>query len=299
MEDGYTRIANELFELVMAAPFTLREMRVVLAVIRFTYGWNRKQARVTGGILAELTGMPATNASRTLSTLVSKKVIVRHGGSRSPVSLNKHSDEWKIGRLERSFPEPKNAECDQFVGGDSKRSQSDRFGHTECDQNSHASKDMKDKPPLPSVEGEGRKPEKPARKSSPKSKSTELDLSQLPAEVSAEAVQGFIDHRQALKKPLTQRALDLNVKQALQAAAQIPGLTPDMALDETVLAGWQGVKADWLARRLSHQQRQGGGMNYAERLHAKNQQAIREAVERRNTAPSPSDDLLNTEGGHW
>lgn len=144
VEDGYTRIANELFEVVMSAPLTLREMRVTLAILRLTYGWNRKQARVTGGLLSKLTGMPATNASRTLASLVSKNVIVRHGGSRSPVSLNKRSSEWKLDRSERSFPEPKSRECDQSEGGDSEPSQSDRFSHTEIDQNSHTSKDRKD-----------------------------------------------------------------------------------------------------------------------------------------------------------
>lgn len=38
LDDGYTRIANELLEAVMAADLTARQLKVVLAVIRKTYG---------------------------------------------------------------------------------------------------------------------------------------------------------------------------------------------------------------------------------------------------------------------
>ena len=40
-------------------------------------------------------------------------------------------------------------------------------------------------------------------------------------------------------------------------------------------------------------------MNAAERLHAANQQAIREAVARRQAQPAGCDDLLDNDGGHW
>ncbi len=146
MEDGYTRIANELLEQVMSAPLTLREMRVVMAVIRLTYGWNRKQARVTGGLLAKLTGLPATKASQALSALVAKRVIIRHGGSRSAVSFNKHADQWGLSEPERKTPPPKQARPDTHQTGndDPKRGDSYQNGKSECYQNGNASKDRKD-----------------------------------------------------------------------------------------------------------------------------------------------------------
>lgn len=133
LEDGYTRIANELLEQVMAAPFTLRELRVVMAVIRLTYGWNRKQARVTGGLLEKLTGIHATTCAKVLSSLIEKDVIVRKGGSRSPVSLNKHADEWKVEQSKRVIPEPL-----------TKRTDSGQNDLSDSGQNDLPSKDMKD-----------------------------------------------------------------------------------------------------------------------------------------------------------
>lgn len=135
VEDGYTRVANDLLEQIMEASFTLREMRVVMAVMRLTYGWNRKQARVTAGLLSKLTGMPEAIASKTLSGLITKQVILRHGGSRSPVSLNKHADKWDLDAEKYTPPPPK-----------SKRSDSEQNALSQIEQNALPSKDRKDTP---------------------------------------------------------------------------------------------------------------------------------------------------------
>lgn len=69
----------------------------------------------------------------------------------------------------------------------------------------------------------------------------------LPSGISIDAAQGFVDHRKLLKAPLTQRAFD----QAMATAARASeiGMTPDEAIDETVAAGWRGIKLEWLENR--------------------------------------------------
>lgn len=133
VEDGYTRIANELLESVITAPLTQREMRVVLAVIRLTYGWNRKTARVTGGLLAKLTGLHDSRVTKVLSGLIEKRVILRHGGSRSPVSVNKHADQWQLDAPNHTPPAPK-----------TERAESAQNEPSQSAQNEPASKDRKD-----------------------------------------------------------------------------------------------------------------------------------------------------------
>lgn len=277
VEDGYTRIANELLEQVMAAPLTLREMRVVMAVIRLTYGWNRKQARIPGGLLAKLTGMPATKASKAMAALVAKNVVIRHGGSRSPVSLNKHADQWVLATPERKTPPPKqakSAEIDQTGQSEPKGYDSYQNGKSECYQNGNASKDRKDKPLLTTFEGgsdsTSKKTKPVAAKKTAKAKPTTLDLTNLPNGVSEDAAKAFIDHRKALKKPLTQRALMLAMGEAMKASEAIPDMTPDQAIDEAILAGWQGVKAQWLINRVggrgAQPQRNDGRMGFAQPL---------------------------------
>lgn len=94
LEDGYTRIANELLDALCQADFTAREFRVVNFVIRQTYGWNDKAKRMSSTFIAGGTGLHETDCSKVLNELIRRNVVIRHGGSRSPVSLNKHFDQW-------------------------------------------------------------------------------------------------------------------------------------------------------------------------------------------------------------
>lgn len=65
-----------------------------------------------------------------------------------------------------------------------------------------------------------------------------IDLSELPFyNVSEDAAKSFIDWRVSLKKPLTQRAFNMCLKEAV-LCGQL-GLSPDDALDKTQIWGWQ------------------------------------------------------------
>lgn len=94
VEDGYTRIANPILDALCCADFNAREFRVVHFVIRTTYGWNTKACRMTGEFIAKKVKLDPSRCSKVLNELVRRRVLIRHGGSRSPVSLNKHSEEW-------------------------------------------------------------------------------------------------------------------------------------------------------------------------------------------------------------
>ncbi len=43
LEDGYTRIANELLEAIASAPMTLGQIRICLFLVRNTYGFGGKK----------------------------------------------------------------------------------------------------------------------------------------------------------------------------------------------------------------------------------------------------------------
>jgi phage replication O-like protein O len=46
VEDGYTRIANEFLEAFMAADYPASVLRFMLVVMRETWGWGRREARI-------------------------------------------------------------------------------------------------------------------------------------------------------------------------------------------------------------------------------------------------------------
>ncbi len=60
-DDGYTRIANELLEAVMLAGLTQHQLLVFLAVMRKTYGFNKKLDWVSNEQLSGLNGYYRTS----------------------------------------------------------------------------------------------------------------------------------------------------------------------------------------------------------------------------------------------
>lgn len=94
VEDGYTRIANELLEVVInsqTCPVTLRQLRVVMAVIRKTYGFNKKVDRISDGQLAAETGMSRQNVNTAKRELLAMGVLLMEGHK---IGVNKHHQEW-------------------------------------------------------------------------------------------------------------------------------------------------------------------------------------------------------------
>jgi hypothetical protein len=79
-----------------------------------------------------------------------------------------------------------------------------------------------------------------------------IDLSELPFyNVSEDAAKSFIDWRHSLKKPLTQRAFNLALKEAV-LCGQL-GLTPDEALDKTQLWGWQAPNYAYAVNKMQNE----------------------------------------------
>jgi len=97
LEHGHTRIANALLEAMTRYPFRRGEFRVVMAVLRLTYGWRKKQAPISARQLAKATGFSARHAKRLLRALVVADVLVRtKQGRRNVLGLNKRFWEWQV-----------------------------------------------------------------------------------------------------------------------------------------------------------------------------------------------------------
>ncbi|MFD4120339.1 hypothetical protein ACFWQD_03450 [Alcaligenes faecalis] len=77
-----------------------------------------------------------------------------------------------------------------------------------------------------------------------------------PVNPSPEVWADYLQHRKAIKAPLTQTAANRLGAEAHKA--QAAGFSVDDFLAECMLRGWRGGKADWLTRGMSQDQ-QGGG----------------------------------------
>jgi phage replication O-like protein O len=81
LEDGYTRIANEVLEDCARCKFLCNKSRVLFAVFRNTYGrqGHPKEWKLTATYLAEATGLPLGSVKNTLMEMKSDGTIIRNG----------------------------------------------------------------------------------------------------------------------------------------------------------------------------------------------------------------------------
>ncbi len=92
-EDGYTKLANELYEELIGANLTKNQAKVAHAICRKTYGFNKKTDRISDSQLAELTRLPRQKVNKAKNELIAMKVIVKVGMAIGP---NKNLTEWDI-----------------------------------------------------------------------------------------------------------------------------------------------------------------------------------------------------------
>lgn len=99
---GFTRMENDLYEALIAADLSGRELRVALAIHRLTAGYNQEAVKVAALYIAKMMYQDEAkavaeraNVSRAINSLIRQRVIFRDGGSRDPITFLPVS-EWKI-----------------------------------------------------------------------------------------------------------------------------------------------------------------------------------------------------------
>jgi phage replication O-like protein O len=95
IENGYTRIANELFDALCRTNVSGEAMRVFNTILRKTYGFGKKEDLISLGQIAKHTGIARSNVARALNTLVKAKMVRKTIVSGiNALSVNKNFDEW-------------------------------------------------------------------------------------------------------------------------------------------------------------------------------------------------------------
>lgn len=139
LSNGYTRIANEIQKLKPRLRMSGREWQCLEAVIWLTYGWNKKQDRVTNTVISELTGLSDSHVSDAIKLLAARGIIFsRKHGVMKTVGINTELSAWildkpKTGKLFPktgiSFPEsgktfPETVDTQDYNKNNIKRSSS-------------------------------------------------------------------------------------------------------------------------------------------------------------------------------
>lgn len=109
LEDGYLRIANELFDAILRFGFTHRQQSVLLAIIRKTYGYGKKRDDMSAAQLGELCGIARNHVTEALKDLEAMRVIEKWDGQYGCViGINKRHKEWlPADRAKKAVPLPR------------------------------------------------------------------------------------------------------------------------------------------------------------------------------------------------
>lgn len=97
LENGYCKIANEIIEALSRYRIPGEQMQVLMAILRKTYGFNKKEDSISNSQFVKATGLKKGNVSRALSNLVEREVVIKTDNKRIPTyRFNKDYRDWKL-----------------------------------------------------------------------------------------------------------------------------------------------------------------------------------------------------------
>ena len=99
LQNGYTRIANELLEAICRLNISGNELRILLFIVRRTYGFNKSSTNISLTEISEATGVRKNHVSRALKKLSDLKIIKRQtfsGTKSQSISIVKNYEEWTV-----------------------------------------------------------------------------------------------------------------------------------------------------------------------------------------------------------
>ena len=97
LENGHTRVANELLEVIIRYPFSGAKLRVLFAIIRITYGWKKKKHLATFSYICCLTGLSNRHIKRVIKQLVQDNVVLKEKRQNMNVlGINKDYCTWRL-----------------------------------------------------------------------------------------------------------------------------------------------------------------------------------------------------------
>jgi len=96
-ENGFTPIANELLEEIYKLKINTDALRLVLFIMRKTYGWKKKKDKIALSQFSEGLSMKRQHVCRNLNKLYDMKIILRiQDDFGNEYQINKNYEEWEL-----------------------------------------------------------------------------------------------------------------------------------------------------------------------------------------------------------
>ncbi|EKY3198927.1 replication protein [Cronobacter turicensis] len=225
LDDGYARLSNMLLAEYAGADLTKRQFKVLLAILRKTYGWNKPMDRVTDAQIAEIAKLPVKRCNEAKLELVRMGVIKQQGGMFGP---NPNVYEWNISQNEGKSP--KTGDIPQTEG------KSPKTGNK---------KSLKMRESNPSKQGNTKDTIQNTKNNTPltpqgrKARFDPLDVD-LPDWLDPAVWREWVQYRAESKKPIKSM---LTVTKAIKLLSQFrdSGDNPAEVINQSIANGWQGL----------------------------------------------------------
>jgi phage replication protein O, N-terminal domain len=105
LDNGYLRLANQIQDALCVVELSGREFRVLNAIVRLTYGWSKKEDRITNSLIADKTRLAVKHVSEAVLSLAYRNIIkMRRVGQTRYIGINTCLDKW-------AYTKPKCAKC--------------------------------------------------------------------------------------------------------------------------------------------------------------------------------------------
>lgn len=201
-EDGYTPIANEILDALVQAPFLGAELRVILYIIRKTYGFGKTEDGISLTQFEHATNQSRPTVVKAIKNLqlVNTIELVNSGNSKNSFNIykfNKNYESWKLVNT-----------C-QLVKRNNLTSKEKAKKLVNTCQHT-----------------------KENTKENTKEKAQVI----LPEKINSETWQAYLEMRKAIRKPATKHAQKLIIKKLLTMKDD-----PNLVLEQSIQNSWQGV----------------------------------------------------------
>ncbi len=95
LENGFLRLANQIQDALCKVELSGREFRVLNSIIRLTYGWSKKEDRITNSLIADTTDLSIKHSSEAVNSLAGRQILtMRRIGQTRYIGINTDLEKW-------------------------------------------------------------------------------------------------------------------------------------------------------------------------------------------------------------
>lgn len=227
IDDGYTRVANELLEAIASADLTARQLKVMLAYVRKTYGFNKKTDRIADEQIAQVTGLSRQNVNKAKKELLSMNCLLLDGNK---IGVNKEVSAWQFSKCLQvsNFVSKSETKCVSKLETIDVSSLETHKRHSLKDK-----KDNINKPPIVPQESN------PKPKAKPKA-SLDAASAEIPEWLSRDTWLSWVSYRKEIGKTIKSAQTITQAINTLMKSREI-GYQPEEIINQSIASGWVGI----------------------------------------------------------